>query len=78
MNLVKMQANLEEINRAIEMTGGLTSFSLKVNISYQTALNWKHGRRTPAPLYCSKIEEITEGIIKKEDILPGYPWGKLK
>lgn len=75
---MKTQTNLQAIHRAIELTGGLTNFSLKVNISYQTALNWKHGRRIPSPLYCSKIEEITEGKVKKEEILPDYPWEKLR
>ena len=75
---MKHQANLESINKAIELAGGMTAFSLKMHISYQTVMNWKHGRRVPSPLYCSKIEKITERAIKKEEILPDYPWEDLQ
>ena len=71
---MKQQANLEIMNQAIDQMGGLTKFSLDLKISYQTALNWKHGRRAPSPLHCAKIERATEGKIKAKDILPDYPW----
>jgi DNA-binding transcriptional regulator YdaS (Cro superfamily) len=70
--------NFEQILKAIEILGGLTMFARKINVSYQTALDWKHGRRTPTPLNCMRIEKATEGKIKAEDILPDYRWEELK
>lgn len=71
------KANLESLKKAIELLGSVTKFSLDVGISYQTAMSWKHGRRVPSPLYCLKIETLTEGKVKARDILPDYPWDEL-
>lgn len=29
-------------------------------------------------LNCAKIEKETNGVIKREDILPDYPWDELR
>jgi len=50
----------------------------KANVSYQSVLDWKHGRASPSPINCQKIEKATEGQIKAEDILPDYPWEEVR
>lgn len=72
--MARYQPNIEMIRKAIDMVGGLTELSKKTNISYQSVLDWKHGRRVPGPISCKKIEKATEGKIKARDILPDYPW----
>jgi DNA-binding transcriptional regulator YdaS (Cro superfamily) len=75
---IRQKPNLEILKKAIEIVGGLTQLSIRVNVSYQTVLDWKHGRRVPTPTNCQKIEKATDGAIKAEDILPDYPWNELR
>ena len=74
----KPKANLELIERAIKEAGGLSKLSLKANVSYQSVIDWRAGRKTPSPISCQKIEKATGGSIKAKDILPEYPWDELK
>ena len=76
--MARHQPNLEMIRKAIDIMGGLTSLSVKINVSYQSVLDWKHGRRVPGPINCQKIEKATDGQVKAKDILPDYPWDELK
>jgi DNA-binding transcriptional regulator YdaS (Cro superfamily) len=76
--VTRQKANFENIKKAIEIAGGLTQLSLKVNVSYQTVLDWKHGRRVPTPTNCQKIEKAVNGAVKAEEILPDYPWDELR
>lgn len=68
----------ELVKQAIDIIGSITLFANKTNVSYKTALDWKHGRRTPSALNAMKIENVTEGKIKAKEILPGYPWEDLE
>ena len=74
----RQKPNLEILKKAIEIAGGLTQLSIKANVSYQTVLDWKHGRRVPTPTNCQKIEKATNRAIKAEEILPDYPWDELR
>jgi len=74
----KQKANLEMIKKAIDILGGLTKLSKNANVSYQSVVDWKGGRKTPSPISCQKIEKATDGKVKAKDILPDYPWEELK
>jgi DNA-binding transcriptional regulator YdaS (Cro superfamily) len=74
----RQKSNTEILKKAIDIVGGLTQLSIKVNVSYQTVLDWKHGRRIPNPTNCQKIEKATNGKIKAEEILPDYPWHEVR
>ena len=76
--MARPQPNLEMIRKAIDIAGGLTPLSVKINVSYQSVLDWKHGRRVPSPVSCQKIEKATDGAVKAKDILPDYPWETLQ
>lgn len=76
--ITRQKSNTEILKKAIDILGGLTQLSIKINVSYQTVLDWKHGRRTPTPTNCQKIEKATDGQIKAEEILPDYPWHELR
>jgi DNA-binding transcriptional regulator YdaS (Cro superfamily) len=65
--------NLEVLKKAIEMAGGASNFALKVGVSYNTVLNWKNGRNSIPPMMCMNIEKITEGKIRREELLR-FPW----
>ena len=66
------------IEKAIEIVGGAEKLARKIEVSYQTVLNWKNGFAVPNPLNCVKIEKITDGAVKREYILPDYPWDELR
>jgi DNA-binding transcriptional regulator YdaS (Cro superfamily) len=74
----KSKANLELIERAIKDAGGLSKLALKANVSYQSVIDWRAGRKTPSPISCQKIEKPTGGDIKAKDILPDYPWEEVR
>jgi DNA-binding transcriptional regulator YdaS (Cro superfamily) len=70
--------NVISIEKAIEIIGGAEKLARKIEVSYQTVLNWKNGFSVPNSLNCAKIEKVTDGAVKREDILPDYPWEELK
>lgn len=70
--------NVLSIEKAIEIIGGAEKLARKIEVSYQTVLNWKNGFSVPNALNCSKIEKATGGSVKREDILPDYPWEELR
>lgn len=72
--LSRAHADFEKLKQAIEIAGGLTQMSRKANVSYQSVLDWKHGRASPSPLNCIKIEKATDGAVNRREILPDFPW----
>jgi len=78
LNMDKDQYNSELIVKAIEIAGGVQPLARKIGVSYQTILNWKKQRFFPSHINCMRIEQATEGKIKREDLLPNYPWESLR
>lgn len=70
--------SIPSIEKAIEIIGGAEKLARKLEVSYKTVLNWKNGFAVPNSLNCVKIEKVTIGIVKREDILPNYPWDELR
>jgi DNA-binding transcriptional regulator YdaS (Cro superfamily) len=70
--------NVLSIEEAIKIVGGGEKLARKIEVSYQTVLNWRNGFTVPNPLNCVRIERITGSIVKREDILPDYPWDELR
>lgn len=70
--------NVSSINKAIFIIGGGEKLARKIETSYQTVLNWKNGFSVPSIINCIKIEKVTGGKVKREDILPDYPWDELR
>lgn len=74
--MTRITVNTEAIKKAVQLLGGNTGFILKTQVSYQSVLDWKSGRRTPNPYNCIKIEEATNGQVTRQEILPNFDWGK--
>ena len=68
----------EAIKKAIEAAGGAKDLAAKVGVSYKTVLDWKNGRVKLSPINCVKMEKLTNGEVKREEILPDYPWDDLR
>jgi DNA-binding transcriptional regulator YdaS (Cro superfamily) len=76
MNISK--SNQDAIKKAIEIAGGATNLAKKLGVTYHTILTWKNGRTSISPINCINIEKETDGKVKREDILPTYPWDSFK
>jgi DNA-binding transcriptional regulator YdaS (Cro superfamily) len=72
------ESNLDAIKKAIEFAGGATALAKKLHVTYHTVLTWKNGRSSISPMNCLNIERVTEGKVKRKDILPNYPWEDFK
>lgn len=72
-----IKCNQEALKKAIEIAGGMQPLAKKVGVAYQTILNWKSERTNISPATCVKIEEALNKAVKKEEILPDYPWEKI-
>ena len=76
--MYKIKCNIEALKEAIEIAGGMQQLANKIDVSYQSILNWKSGRSTLSPLNCVRIEEALNGQVTRKDILPDYPWEQFK
>lgn len=72
-----LKCNQEALKKAIEIAGGMQPLATKIDVSYQSILNWKSGRTNISPFTCMKIEEALNGAVTKEEILPDYSWNKV-
>lgn len=75
---MKQYYNVEAIKKSVEFFGSIHQFSIALNTTYGTVLKWVHGKGTPSPLSCIKIEKATKGEVKKEDIRPDFDWKNFK
>lgn len=74
----KKRVNLEKLLEAIAILGpDKLEFSRKINVSYQSVLNWVHGKTIPHINYARRIEEETKGKIKIKDLY-NYQISKMK
>jgi DNA-binding transcriptional regulator YdaS (Cro superfamily) len=72
------QYNTGAIQKAVDIIGGGEKLARLLGTSYTTVLNWKNGWHVPTPINCMLIEKATGGRVKREDILPNYPWEELR
>jgi DNA-binding transcriptional regulator YdaS (Cro superfamily) len=70
--------NVTSIEKAIKLIGSAGKLSRKLDVSYQAVLSWKNGFAVPNAINCIRIEKVTKDAVKREDILPDYPWDELR
>ncbi|RZI45105.1 transcriptional regulator [Candidatus Finniella inopinata] len=76
--MARQNLNIEKLQNAIELVGGISALSSKSKISYQSIIDWRSGRKAPSVESCIKIEQATDGKISRKDLLPDFPWGDTK
>ncbi len=74
----KETVNFSSIVEASKMLGSMYNMAKQLGVTYTTVFNWCHGKAVPNPLNCMKIEKVTKGKIKKEDIRPDFDWENFK
>ncbi len=72
-----MKNKNEIIHKAIDYFGGRQELAKKLGVSYRSVIDWAGGRSNIGALNALKIEKLTNCEIKREDILPNYPWESL-
>lgn len=71
------KCNIEAIEKAIEIMGGVKWLAAHTDSSYQSILDWRKGRTGITIQKAFKIQEATEGQVTVRDILPDLPWGDI-
>ena len=64
------------IERAIELSGGVTRMARQLGVSKQVVANWK-ARGVPAEA-CPLIERVTNRAVRCEELRPDVDWAYLR
>lgn len=66
------------IDAAAEILGSQAALASALNVTKAAVNQWKlPGRRTPAE-HCPKIEQLTGGRVRCEELRPDVEWGVLR
>ncbi|GAB3357987.1 MULTISPECIES: helix-turn-helix domain-containing protein [Giesbergeria] len=69
---------MNPIQRAIDITGGVSGLAAVIGASSPAIYSWRSGARTfPAEL-CPSIEKATSGVVRCEDLRPDVDWAYLR
>ena len=60
---------------AVNYCGGQSALAKKIKVSRQRLHTWLHKPIAIPPQYCVEIERATK--VKRKDLNPHFPWGKL-
>jgi DNA-binding transcriptional regulator YdaS (Cro superfamily) len=74
MDNKKEAYNPDAIKKAAEIFGSLSKLAQVTGFTYRSVHKWWHGKAVPTPLSCMKIEKVTKGQVRKEDIRPNFDW----
>lgn len=70
--------NIEALRKAVEIVGSQSKLARMLDLNTNSVYGWMRGQSVPSPINCIAIEKVTEGKIKRDDILPDYDWEKLR
>lgn len=68
--------NMSPIDKAIEITGGLSELARLIGVSPNQLGNWR-SRRVPAE-HCPSFERVTKGVVRCEELRPDVDWSVLR
>lgn len=75
--MIEKKYNTELIHKAINCVGNASKLATALRVTYSCVLLWQKGESFPNPINCMKIEKLTKGLVKKEDLLPDYEWDDI-
>lgn len=75
-NLPCILDGMNTLNDAMILMGGPSAFARELNATPQQVSNWR-SRGVPAE-QCPKIERITKGAVKCEELRPDVEWWVLR
>ena len=70
--------NVAAIKKAVEIVGSQSKLARMLDLNNNSVYGWMRGQSVPSPINCIGIEKLTQGAVKRTDILPDYDWNKLK
>ena len=69
---------MNPIEIAIESAGNANRLAIGIGVPAQSVVFWRNGaRRIPAE-YCPRIEALTNGLVRCEDLRPDVQWSVLR
>lgn len=73
-----MKTQTSGIRKACEYVGGVSALAQRLDITSSAVSQWVNGlRRVPAE-QCPKIERITAGKVRCENLRPDIEWAVLR
>lgn len=73
-----IKVNFESLKKAVELFPSISDFSEAIEVSYQTGYSLYRGAHKPTIPTILKIEEITKGAVRAEDIAPTLMWPMMR
>lgn len=68
---------MEPLKRAISTVGSQAELARQIGVVQQVVNNWLRRGSVPAE-YCPKIERVTAGAVRCEELQPGVDWAYLR
>jgi DNA-binding transcriptional regulator YdaS (Cro superfamily) len=68
---------MSALQRAIDHAGGQTNLARLLDIRQSLVSMWKTRGRVPAE-YCPRIERVTDGCVRCEELRPDVEWSYLR
>jgi len=65
---------MNSLHQAIRYVGSQAELARRLGVRPQLISQWKSGKRPIPPARAAQIEEITQGEVKRQDLLPDFPW----
>ena len=66
------------IQIAIAAIGNASRLAKAIHVPVQSVHFWRDGKRRIPADYCPRIEEVTAGAVRCEDLRPDVRWGVLR
>ncbi len=64
------------IKKAIEHFGGEEKMAVQIGVSQPAVSKWLHSKPGTgiSPANAAKVDRKTGGLVRKEELLPSFPW----
>lgn len=61
---------MNEISKAIEVTGSASALARLLDVSVQSVCFWRDGKRSVPLSKCTDIERVTNGAVTRQQLRP--------
>lgn len=60
--------------RLVDYFGSQTATARRLDVKQGSVSGWVLGKHGMSPVTALKVEALTEGHFRKEDLCPSFPW----
>jgi DNA-binding transcriptional regulator YdaS (Cro superfamily) len=69
---------MDGIKKAIALTGNVSKLAAALGVTPQAVCFWRDGLRVIRADLCPRIERMTDGAVRCEDLRPDVDWAYLR